>query len=364
LEYAAPALRADREFVLGVIKKYGCRNAMLHVAAELKADRDFILTAVDGTGDPEIMQFASQELRADRFFVLKTVAKHGRQSLRFASAGLQDEFGFEAADEQMQPMGAAVTVSMASPEASDSEPVGSEPFKKFGGTRPSVHFQAEFEAMGVTVAMHSPGASSPEASPEASDVEGDEKIEQVYLELDAKEDDRHSHNGSTQLGETSASIAATPTWTGLNGKGTGKRRDRGEGSGKGGSPRRASRTALPWSDADWSSWNTGWNAPALSGSSWPGQPWAGLHFTQTDLAIQAMALGAAAALHAQGWKGKGDGKGWARGKARGRGKRSTDGFDGSASEQSPKSTASPHRGSGKRKDKAKLGSEQGATPPP
>ena len=69
LEFAADEMRGDREVVLAAVKQSG--RAFKHAADALREDRDFVLAAVkeDGTA----LSFASEELRADRSFLLEAV---------------------------------------------------------------------------------------------------------------------------------------------------------------------------------------------------------------------------------------------------------------------------------------------------
>jgi hypothetical protein len=66
LEYAAPALKADREFVLAAVALHG--NALAYATYALRADREIVLAAVVRNG--RALRHAAPALKADREIVL------------------------------------------------------------------------------------------------------------------------------------------------------------------------------------------------------------------------------------------------------------------------------------------------------
>ena len=61
LAFAAPELRADRDFVANAVTAHGASPS--HASAELRADADIMLAAVDRCG-LAVLQHAAEDLRA------------------------------------------------------------------------------------------------------------------------------------------------------------------------------------------------------------------------------------------------------------------------------------------------------------
>eukprot|EP00928_Gymnodinium_smaydae_P056324 TRINITY_DN39720_c0_g1_i1.p1 TRINITY_DN39720_c0_g1~~TRINITY_DN39720_c0_g1_i1.p1 ORF type:complete len:544 (-),score=132.02 TRINITY_DN39720_c0_g1_i1:17-1648(-) len=82
--YAAPALLADRGFVLDAVQRSGL--LLSYADPQLRADREVVLSAVRNHG--EALRFASTELKADRSIVLEAV-RCNSEALRFAAEAFQ-----------------------------------------------------------------------------------------------------------------------------------------------------------------------------------------------------------------------------------------------------------------------------------
>jgi hypothetical protein len=80
LEYAAPELKSDREFALIFVAERGLR--LEYMTPELKSDRGVVLAAVAECG--KALQYAAPELKADRGVVLAAVAQDG-MALQYAA---------------------------------------------------------------------------------------------------------------------------------------------------------------------------------------------------------------------------------------------------------------------------------------
>ena len=84
LQYAADALKADREVVLAAVRQHG--DALEYAAEELRADREVVLAAVTQNG--WALWYAADELKADKEVVLAAVEQFG-EALKFAADELK-----------------------------------------------------------------------------------------------------------------------------------------------------------------------------------------------------------------------------------------------------------------------------------
>ena len=86
LEHASEELRSDRDLVMTAVSKHGA--ALQYASEELRSDRGLVMTAVSQFGAS--LEHASEELRSDRDLVMTAVSMHG-SALRFASEELRSD---------------------------------------------------------------------------------------------------------------------------------------------------------------------------------------------------------------------------------------------------------------------------------
>ena len=90
LRYTPASLKADRDFMLDVVKHWG-GAAMQSASAEIKADRSFLLETLKIW--PSVLHFAPEELLCDQEFMLEALTKN-IESLRYAPDELKSSSEF------------------------------------------------------------------------------------------------------------------------------------------------------------------------------------------------------------------------------------------------------------------------------
>eukprot|EP00755_Sulcionema_specki_P026043 Sspe_Gene.84715::Locus_55611_Transcript_2_2_Confidence_0.667_Length_1243::g.84715::m.84715 len=85
LEYAAPALQADRDVVLAAVCSSGTGRDLQHASRALRNDREVVMAAVKRRG--MALEYASPSLRGNRSVVLAAVSQKG-DALQFADVTL------------------------------------------------------------------------------------------------------------------------------------------------------------------------------------------------------------------------------------------------------------------------------------
>ena len=118
LQFAAAALRGDKELVLAAVKQNG--RALAHADEALQGDAEVVLAAVEGT--EEALVYAAPALRGSKIFLLEALERNG-WALRYAPAALQGDqtFLLEALERDASATRDALDVAVEERDAASAE---------------------------------------------------------------------------------------------------------------------------------------------------------------------------------------------------------------------------------------------------